>query len=232
MVTSLPDQQVRLREILRKENILGSFVGTFGLGLEMSQKTFDLILCNEVLPDGSGMELLEKIRAEHASVSGTVLLRTSNRKLPSIPSYIDAVAEPPHWQTLKSAIDIALAQREERCRRTSPRYDHTAIVEIAFPGFGTVHANIANISSGGMFIRLPTEAMPEIGTPCHFQVECPRTEVVFGGSGIVRWTRRMADEMALRGIGVQFSQVNETGLNSIINFLVQEIVSQSDPASS
>lgn len=220
---------MRLREILRQEKILGSFVGTVGRALELSHKDFDLILCSESLPDGSGLSLLEKIRIEQGSIAGTVLLRTSDQQLPHVSMGADAIAERPLQQTLKSAIERALLEHQHRCRRRAPRFSSNAMVEITFSGFGTVHASIANISSGGMFVRIPTDVLPQVGADCHFQLECNRTAVIFGGSGVVRWARSQMDEITQRGIGVEFSQINRSGLDEMLDHLISDLTS-TDPA--
>jgi molecular chaperone DnaK len=94
-------------------------------------------------------------------------------------------------------------------RRTSERKAVGLLVKLKHTSISSfIQEYAVNISPGGMFIR-SREPQP-VGTPVRFEVRIADGQRMLKGSAVVRWSRPADDVTGPAGMGIQFTELDES----------------------
>ncbi len=186
----------------------------------------DLILSDVRMPNGDGIELLDRIKAKDVRIP-VVIFISGFADITLEEAYekgADAIfSKPFDRKALLAAIERALQPADTRYQRSNSRVETDLEVGMKFLESGfQAKCRAKNIARGGMFVELK-EKFPKLER-CEFFIDSDfPTKSKISGEGIIRWKREKAQNGAFPpGIGVEFLSFDQGSLKDmieIINFL-------------
>ncbi|MET0401737.1 MAG: TIGR02266 family protein [Cystobacter sp.] len=103
-------------------------------------------------------------------------------------------------------------------RRTSERKAVGLLVKLKHTSINSfIQEYAVNISPGGMFIR--TREPQPVGTPVRFEVRIADGQRMLKGSAVVRWSRPTEEVTGPAGMGIQFTELDESSQELIDRML-------------
>lgn len=223
------DDEAALRQALvfdfkRKGfNVLDAENGRIAFDLVKNNK-IDIVLTDVRMPDGDGVELLERVREYHPSAP-VVMFITGFADLTLEDAYdkgADAVfSKPFDRKSLMGTVMKALVSKEELWGgRQSERLEVEFSIHVKFPELNhAVNAKVLNIGRGGMFIALK-DKFPEVLSRAEFKIEFEAGVLkCIEGDGIVRWIRTQVSESRSTGCGIEFETLKDNCRPDLIQLL-------------
>lgn len=175
----------------------------------------DLILTDVRMPDGTGVELLDRVKARDPEVP-VVILITGFADLSVEDAYAkgaDAVfSKPFDRKVLIAAVVRALMSRDEQWNpRSEERLPSNLEIRLTFPGVKeAAHGKILNFGRGGMFVAMD-EPPPSVNDLISFEIAFEQGALkTLDGQGLVRWRRIQATEGFKPGCGIEFTRLSDT----------------------
>ncbi len=207
------DDEPYLREILCDElrlegaTVLEAEDGKAGLAVAESQKV-DAVISDIRMPGGSGVELLEQIRAKHQDLPAVMLV--SGFSDFSLDEAYDKGAEavfskPFDMEAIVKSLTETLGDPQTKWHRKIARSPSDFTVELRLEGqTDLLRGSAFNVGRGGMFVRL-NETPPPVGSQIWFRVflEIPGGGAL-EGMAICRWRREVDLPGQPKGMGVEF----------------------------
>lgn len=230
------DDEIALREALvfdfkrRGFTVLEANNGRIAFELVKNNK-IDVILSDVRMPDGDGVELLDKVKALHPELP-VVMFITGYADISVEESYhkgADAVfSKPFDRNALFAAVLKAVSTKEVRWGiKRDERIKTEFNVEFQFQDLNlAMEGKILNIGCGGFFVAM-NDLFPSVGTTIDFSIQFKQGQVKnISGSGIVRWVRSMSTQDQPSGCGIEFEFLSDHSRDQIIQ-LVNELKTKS-----
>ena len=223
------DDEPILRELLEEEfidlgyQVLTSSGGNEAFELVQSNPKIDIVLTDMRMPDGDGVELLKKVK--NSNIDSPAIILLSGFSDISEPEVFAEGAEgvfskPPNMEMLERAIEKLFLPRRERWTRQHEKYEIGLNLNLSFPDLEEAfEENLLNIGRGGMFIQMERD-FPTKGDCIHFhftfenEVDSP-----LKGDAIVRWVRETASQSLLPGIGVEFLNISDQSIQTLLSLV-------------
>jgi uncharacterized protein (TIGR02266 family) len=224
LVDDEPDFRDALASAFKRRGYQVMVASTGKEAFEMIQaNSIDVVISDIRMPDGNGVELLDRIRKERIDTP-IVLLMSGYSDITTDEAHnkgAEAVfSKPFSWKVLEEAIERLLTPLNERWTHLSESVDTELAVELQFNGLNeAIEAKVINIGRGGMFVRLQTGQAPNVDESVAFKVAFDGTAPILTGSGIVRWVRIQNTENSPYGCGIEFTYLSDAGRDQIINFV-------------
>ena len=189
------------------------------------QKTkCDLVLSDIRMPDGSGIDLIHKIKSQGQETPIVVFISGYSEMKPEDIYHLGAegiLAKPWKPEKLIDMVNTLLTTKENRWQRKSDRLDFQTSLHLKCSSFETgIHSKILNIGRGGMFVEMK-ERFPVKDERIAFSFENPNNTDTIEGVGIVRWVRTKDAVGAPSGIGIEFIELSDTHLMRLISLILQ-----------
>ncbi|MGZ3696379.1 MAG: response regulator [Bdellovibrionota bacterium] len=204
-------------------NVLLAASGNEAYKIVASQRV-DIVLSDARMPDGSGLELLERIKEKNVFIP-VVMFITAFADISLEEAYdkgADAVfSKPFDRKVLYEAVQRAIQPIGARLLRKTSRVDVELTVELKFlkSGFSVPAAKIQNIGRGGMFVALPGQ-FPDSLEEVEFRLESTmEPKFIISGTGIVRWIRQASAEPFPSGCGIEFVGLDGDCLRQVIELI-------------
>lgn len=206
-------------------NVLTAGSGREALAM-LETKPVHLVLSDVRMPNGDGIELLDKIK-EKNTLLPVVMLITGFSDISLEEAYdkgADAVfAKPFDRKALHEAVARALQPADERFLRREVRVVADLPVKLKFlKSDVSVDSRILNIGRGGIFCTL-TDEFPSALEQVDFNLDTSLVPVPrISGLGVVRWVRRTDAEGFPKGCGIELINLDSECLVKVvelINFL-------------
>lgn len=216
--------------LLKEKCIFDSCTNITDAYAKLQAEKFDIVITDMTMQGGSGLELIEKIKAEMPDGPVCILLTGQNDDKVIEQAYSLGAAlivfKPISRKDLVASIRLSLQPAEKRWQRRSARAEVSSDVtaKISLDNLSQ-DSQCINVSVGGMFIAInDNTALPASAETIQFDVKAVLSNetVELSGAGIVRWVRRSANEDGPRGIGVEFS-----GLDAAATETVSRLVADS-----
>lgn len=225
VVDDEPDFRTALAFTFKK---MGYQVVTASNGREaynmISENPVDVVISDIQMPDGNGVELLDRTRAERPETP-IILLVTGFADLSTEEAHNKGAealfSKPLDRKSLQETITRLLTPPEERWARIgNDRADVALKVELRFQGFDkSVEANVVSLGRGGMFVKLPTHQHPNINDAIAFRIYFESNPVPLEGSGVIRWARVKETPEFPAGCGVEFTFITDPGKQQVIDYI-------------
>lgn len=222
------DDEVDLREAIafdfrrKKFNVLLASGGHEAFKMMESQH-IDVVLSDVRMPNGDGIELLDRIKASDA-FRPVVMLITGFTDLSLEMAYdkgVDAVfSKPFDRKLLFAAVEKILQAPLPRLQRKLSRVDATVPVGARFPVSNfSVDSLSSNIGRGGLCMTLQSQ-LPEMGETVEFNFTLPGApQIRVTGEGIVRWVRTQPEGNLPKACGIEFTALDETCVREVVDFI-------------
>lgn len=188
-----------------------------------SHPGIDVVISDVRMPDGSGMELLEYIKAKHPEKPAVLFV--SGFTDISMEEAYDKGAEaiftkPIDFPRLITVVKESILPKDERWSRRHSRVQVNVNVELTLPGLQKAkQSRTLNISRGGMYICLK-ENFPAMGSTIQFRILfLDRKWGPLEGEAVVRWVRKDSTAEMPAGIGVEFTHLSETTIKQLVSLL-------------
>lgn len=223
------DDEQGYREVLGDEfEMAGAAVLTAANGTEafemVQRNKIDAVVSDVRMPNGSGIELLEKIKAVNPKTPVVMLITGYSDLTPDI-AYdkgTEAIfSKPCDLDVLVASVHRTLLNDDERLMRKTDQLPTDSVIELTFESLGqAIKAKVLNIGRGGMFVATQAmqNPMPEIGTMISFEIKASE-KIAFQGSGICRWRRLNAAPGLPVGFGVEFVDLSQSSLQALSTHL-------------
>jgi CheY-like chemotaxis protein len=212
---------------------------------KFTQEKFDFILSDVRMPQGNGVELLEKVRAHEKGKTIPFFLVTGFADY-SLDEIFDRGAngvfpKPFDFEALLTGVRRSLLPDSERLKRSEERVNADLLIEATFGDRGASSSGeILNLSRGGFFCCIP-KPFPRVGQMIDFKFqikEVGSSKISYvEGVGICRWVRERVDpskegstsgENAKNakdlspGFGIEFLQLTEESRQNIKEHLEKQ----------
>ncbi len=175
----------------------------------------DIVLSDVRMPDGDGVELLERIKGNETA-SSVVMFITGFADLTWAEAYnkgAEAIfSKPFDRKALMAKVMSFLVDSEERWKMRGENIPDTPLIELDASGEGQV-VQFA-LGSGGIFL-VCSKDLPAIDQIVHFRVRLSTAGERIEGLGIVRWIRKAASG-EISGCGIEFDQLEDHCRASVI----------------
>lgn len=224
------DDEPSLREIMKDElEIEGAEVLEAEGGrtaYEMTrQSTLDAIVTDIRMPEGDGIELLEKVRSDQPSLP-VVTLITAHSDLNPAEAYhrgASAIfAKPIDFDALLKTLARLIQRPDLRWRSRPERVPCDFKVTLQFPSADSAtQTRTLNIGNGGFFLRIEGP-LPRVGEVISFQISFEMRELAtLEGTATVRWLREKATNGLARGFGAEFAEFTPAALRDLQELLAK-----------
>ena len=187
-------------------------------------KTIDVVISDIRMPEGDGVELLERIRALQPR-NPVVILNTGFADISLEDAYdkgADAVfSKPFDRKVLAAAVIKALTEREERwSSRQFERLSSDFNIDLKYSELNlAVQGQVLNIGRGGIFVSLESN-FPTIDARVSFCIKFQGEGLKkLEGSGIIRWVRTEKSECGPTGCGIEFEFLDDSTRKEIIQII-------------
>lgn len=171
-------------------------------------KEITVVLCNSEMNQNAGFELLARIKA--FSPETPVVLVLPNSLGPSAQDALDmgaraVVVNPATLEEIQQAVHQSIEKSFDHWTSRPPRHLAKFHIDIEILNSGAyVSALTQNIGRGGLFVTLPEDRLPEVGTLISFELYVKKPFFMdFKGEAIVRWTTKQTPQQS-SGMGIEF----------------------------
>jgi CheY-like chemotaxis protein len=225
------DDEVELRDAIafdfrrKKFNVLTASSGREALEI-VKVSHVDIVLSDVRMPDGDGLELLDKIK-ERSPILPVVMFITGFADITIEEAYdrgADAVfAKPFDRKILMEAVLRAIQSPSEQLLRKGSRVEADLLIGAKFTKSNlVVQTRARNIGRGGIFVALDNE-FPAVQEEVEFNLESSLEPIIqIKGTGIVRWVRRTPSAELPPGCGIEFTAMDAESISKVVrlvNFL-------------
>lgn len=190
----------------------------------------DVVLSDVRMPGASGMVLLDRVRFLSGRMMPAFVFITSHVDLEDeelIRRGADGYVEKPvNWKALETLLEKVIHKFNEAGLNAPRPLRLPALGQITIrSGAQTWTSDILspmNISRGGFFGSMNSEAMPKLGDMIHFDLEvADHPELKLQGNASIRWVTKPGEEGEGRnGFGCQFVDTNAEDLERLLGLLV------------
>lgn len=182
----------------------------------------DVIISDICMPNGDGVELLDKTRAWHVEVP-VVLLVTGFSELSTEDAFNKGaqalLAKPFKRAVLEETIERLLMPPSERWSTAIAGANTHLDVRVRFSGIQeAIQAKVLNIGRGGMFVHLEEPPFPNVNDAVEFSIHLQGGSDL-NGTGIVRWGRTKKTADLPSGCGIEFTYVGDAQRDAIIQII-------------
>jgi len=189
----------------------------------MQSNPVDVVISDIRMPDGDGVELLDRIRANNIETP-IILLITGFTELSTEEALnrgAEAVLSKPFdIQTLVEVIERLLTPSNERWARTSVGVTVELNIELQFEDISqAIAGKVMGLGRGGMFVSLNTGQFPNASTDVAFKIVFDGADTALSGNGLVRWVRVKSSESAPAGCGIEFMYLEKAAREKILALL-------------
>lgn len=222
IVDDEPDLREAIAFDFRRNNfqvlIAGSGNEAFRL---VEENEVDIVLSDVCMPNGGGIELLEKVKARNP-YQPVVMLITGFADITLEEAFergADAVFPKPFdRKLLMQAVLGALQPNDQSLQRKCSRVEMEIPLELKVKGESRP-AKLVNIGRGGIFAEM--ETLPAIAEEVHFHFEAaswgPKLKVA--GKGVVRWVRTEPKPSQPIGCGIEFIELSSDCSKNMIDLI-------------
>lgn len=183
----------------------------------------DVVLTDVRMPNGDGVELLERIKAKNRLLP-VVMFITGFADISLADAYdkgVDVVfAKPFDRKALAEAVTRVTTPLDERwsAKRDDHRLNTFFKIKLQFPELRLeTSGSVLNIGRGGMFVALSKETIPSVNSSVAFEIELRGHSLI--GNGLVRWVRTESEQNTPSGCGIEFQFLNENIRRDIIEWV-------------
>lgn len=222
------DDEPGYREVIGDEfrmleaTVLEADNGAKALSIAKSNK-IDSVVSDINMPGGNGIFLLDKIKEIDANFP--IVVMVSGFSEYSQEEIYDKGADaqfskPVNLEHLTKTVHSAMLPETERWVRQLEHQPSDLQLEIKADSLReAIQARVINIGRGGMFVAIDT-APPANETRVSFCLSSPSTpNKIFEGIGICRWIRTGTDSGLPRGMGIEFQNLTEESLQTLLEIL-------------
>jgi CheY-like chemotaxis protein len=188
----------------------------------IEKNEIDLVITDVHMPAGSGIELLDRIKASKRSLSVFIFIGSASPEDEVSPEVAyekgaEAVfSKPFDRKELFEAAARFMRPTMERFERRAPRLEVEAQAGVSFLESGfSIQTSTVNIGRGGMFVAL-SERMPKVREQLEFHVVTQADSVSLKGTGIVRWLREGPEEEFSKGCGIEFVTLDDASVEHLV----------------
>jgi CheY-like chemotaxis protein len=196
---------------------------------KLAQQPVDLVLADVRMPDGTGIDLIESIRAK-SSESPLVLFMSAFSDISTPNAYGKGVSglftKPINFPVLLETVEQALKPKNTKWS-VKPIETPTANIKIKAQSYDQIlKMGGLSIGTGGAFFAIERN-FPHSFDDVKFAIRFSDGDFSeFAGSGKVRWVRQSPNEGLLPGIGLEFIYLSEKSRK-----LVSEYIATNQPVS-
>lgn len=180
----------------------------------------DLILSDVRMPNGDGLELLDRVKAHNPSVP--VIFISGYADLTLEEAYnrgVEAVFPKPFdRKALAAVVESSIQDDSRRAGRRLPRVDSDLRVGIQLKGGEPIKGKVTNLGSGGMFVEVP-DGTPDADQPLNFRLSLTANGIEISGTGIVRWVRTAAQGNRPAGCGIEFEGLDAQSVAMVLELI-------------
>lgn len=215
-------------------NILAFSFGRKGyktLTASSGKEAFEIIKSQQVnvvvsdirMPQGGGIELLDQTKEYHPETP-IILLVTGFADITTEEAHHKGAealfSKPFDISTLEETIERLLIPSEKRWSVPPESIDSEIQVELHFQCLNTaIESKSVSLGRGGMFVATPEEPFPNINDEVSFKIIFSKSGKSLNGNGIVRWARTQDIANLPAGFGVEFTYLEESDRNQILEYL-------------
>lgn len=211
------DDEAHIREILESEfQAEGAKVYTAENGTQgfeaAKNNPVDIIISDIRMPGGSGIELLDKIKAENV-YSPVVLFMTGFSDLQLDDAYAkgaEAVFSKPFQidQIIEKVRELTPPFKERYTNKPSP--DQTQVIKKVYSDLSeALKSGELQLGRGGIFIRDPKAEEAFKAGSCSIQIEFQTGSILrLNFDGTVQWRRSEERDNKTPGLGVEFHRID------------------------
>jgi len=221
------DDEPALREILRDQfeaegfRVLTAESGRRAYEINRVEKV-DLVVSDIQMPDGDGVELLKKIRAEDRPTPFLFISGFSNLTLEQAFDYgaEGIFPKPFDPDALLSCARNCLVPKDNRWPERALRTEAKLDVHVKLSSVDTLGVTqLLNLGRGGLFVAMEGY-LPEVDDKIHFRIDFTHDRGIrIEGIGRVRWVRREGDGQAPAGCGIEFLELSKACRNSLLEVI-------------
>jgi CheY-like chemotaxis protein len=226
-VILIVDDEPDLREAIAFDFQRNNFrVLTAGGGKEafglIESNQVDIVLSDMRMPNGDGLELLERVKARNP-FQPVVILITGFADISLEEAFAkgaDAVFSKPFDRALlMRAVLSALQPADHKMHRRSSRVEVDLEAELTVKG-KSIPAKIVNIGRDGVFVEIG-ERIPEVSDEIDFSFEASfwGPKLKMAGRGVVRWVRDGSAPSSSAGCGIEFTQLTPGSSRNMVNLI-------------
>lgn len=186
-----------------------------------SREKVDLILSDVRMPNGDGLELLDRVKALNPNIP--VIFISGYADLTLEEAYergVEAIFPKPFdRKALAAAVDTAIQEAARRLGRRDVRVASELSVGIRLKkGGASLEGKIKNLGRGGMFLECEG-GFPPCAEELDFRLRLPLNGAEISGSGVVRWVRARATEELPAGCGIEFCGLDPQSVAMVLELI-------------
>ncbi len=208
-----------------KFNVLTASCGNEAFKIVEATPNIDVVLSDVRMPNGDGIELLDKIKSRDAQnpivifISGFADIKLEEAYDKGVDAFF---GKPFDRKALLEAVNYSIKVSKQWKARKKQRVDLELFIDVKFLKSNfAIKTRVQNIGRGGTFIATP-DRNAALGEELEFKIHSPSDPAfVVSGRGIVRWLRAEADATGPVGCGVEFRSLDDGGnlnLVEVINY--------------
>jgi len=190
----------------------------------LCREKVDLVLSDVRMPNGDGIELLDRIKERDPALPVIFISGYSDLSLEEAYARgVEAVFPKPFdRKALAAAVETAIQESAHRLGRRDVRVNSDLTVGVHLKNGGTpLLGKVTNLGRGGMFLEI-SEGFPPCAEELDFRLNLPLSGAEIRGRGVVRWVRPQAAGEFPAGCGIEFA-----GLDPQCVAIVLELINES-----
>jgi twitching motility two-component system response regulator PilH len=235
VVDDEPDLLSILQELLEGDGaqVIQATNGDEALAL-IQKNPVDIVVSDIRMPNGNGMELLQTLRKRDAHNPIVLFITAFSDVAPSEIYAQGAQAvliKPFDPNFLTQEITRLLTEPAKRWNRKYERISTSAKdwsqsssfqspisvkIQLA-PHESLTLSRALNIGQGGMFIQDSSSILPQVGQRISFEIETAAEKLE--GHGTVRWVRSQPEGSLLPGYGIEFADLTDSSIATMVRIL-------------
>ena len=205
---------------MQNYNVLLAASGREAYEIYLREKV-DVILSDVRMPNGDGIELLDRVKAHNPSMPVIFISGYSDLTLEEAFSRgVEAVFPKPFdRKALAAAAQAAVQDAGQRLGRKDPRINSDLSVGVRLKRDGSaLGGRIKNLGRGGMFLELDA-GFPPCAEELDFRLNLPLTGIEISGTGVVRWVRTEAAGSLPPGCGIEFAGLDPQSVSMVVELI-------------
>jgi len=193
----------------------------------VAESFFDAVVTDIRMPDGDGVEFLENVRSLNRD-KPVIVMVTGFSDLTETDAYDKGAqaifTKPIDRKQIVSKVDQLLDASRYKPKELQARHDVDMVISLGLEtGDNAVLARIINIGRGGFFVALQDAPLPKVGSRIGFDIKAgDSSSDHISGIGLCKWAREQPTEGCLRGIGVEFSEMDLKS-EKVLTDLIQRV---------
>lgn len=191
----------------------------------LKERRVDVVISDIRMPDGDGIELLAKIKENHATAP--ILILMTGYSALSVEDAYNRGAEaffskPIDTKAMIAVIKRLLSPPETQWTSAGSDVEIMGDVEISLKFADLPHAveaKMVNVGRGGMFVAMDMEKLPKVDHTVNFKIDLKNGKTALEGKGIVRWARYKGTREYPAGCGIEFISLSDANRKDIMAML-------------